>query len=144
MGLWSDLFRVFSYAFSQDPVGREHDTRELSGAGITQPDAIPDIRQDGTYFGDRSGIRLRDSNDFIDLSTVTNRISRYKEYERLRSVAEIEMAMTVFADEACLGANTKIATLNDGFVTIKWLAENRKDEPFLVYCWDFEREDYTL
>jgi hypothetical protein len=144
MGLWSDLFRVFSLAFSQDPLGRDGNARDISGAGITQPDAIPDIRQDGNYYGDRAGIRLRDSNEFIDLSSVTNRISRYKEYERLRNVAEIEMTMTVFADEACLGANTKIATLNDGFVTIKWLAENRKDEPFLVYCWDFARNDYTI
>jgi len=106
---------------------------------------MPDLRSDA--FGDsRSQIRLHDSNDFIDLSTVTNRQSRYKEYERLRSVAEVEMAMTVISDEACVHGDTRISTLFDGQRTIRWLTERWKKNPspFLVYCWDFDKEDYTL
>jgi len=142
---WWDFYKLFTYAFEDDPLSKKRKASDLSGAGVSQPDAIPDIRQDGSYWGGGNGlIRLRDTNDFIDLSTVSNRQSRYKEYERLRNVAEIEMVMTVLADEACLYGQTKISTLMDGLVTIKWLAENKKDKPFLVYCWDFEKNDYTL
>ncbi len=114
------------------------------GAGISQPDAIPDIRagQDGNWGGGGGAIKLRDTNDFVDLSTVTNRIHRYKEYERLRNMAEIEMAMTVFADEACIAGNTKVATPH-GFRTIKELAETETGR-FLVYCYDPDKRDYTL
>jgi hypothetical protein len=38
------------------------------------------------------------NEDFVDLSTVPHTNSRYKEYERLRHVAEIETAM-----EKCCG-----------------------------------------
>lgn len=142
---WWDFYKLFTYAFEKDPLARRASEIELTGAGVTQPDAIPDIRQDGSYWGGGQGqIRLRDSNDFIDLSTVTNRQSRYKEYERLRNVAEIEMAMTVIADEACISGDTKIATLFHGFRTIRWLTENYDGDPFLVYCWDFEKGDYNL
>lgn len=139
---WWDFFKLFSYSFAKGPMDQGGD--QLSGAGVTTPDVIPNIRSDGSFWSGSKGlIRLRDSNDFIDLSSVTNRQSRYKEYERLRNVAEIEMAMTVFADEACLVGKTKVAT-PFGSPTIKWLAENKADERFLVYCWDFKKEDYTL
>jgi hypothetical protein len=116
----------------------------MTGAGISQVDAIPDIRAgaDGSFGGGGGAIRLRDTNDFVDLSTITNRIHRYKEYERLRNVAEIEMAMTVFADETCVAGSTRVATPH-GFKTIKELAETEKDR-FLVYCYDFDKQDYTL
>ena len=87
---------------------------------------------------------IRDTNEFVDLSTVTNRMHRYKEYERLRNMAEIESAMEVFADEACLAGETKIATPSYGYQTIEWLAENLPEERFLVYCWDFDKEDFAL
>jgi intein/homing endonuclease len=79
----------------------------------------------------------------IDTTTLSNRAMRYKEYERLRNVPEIEMAMTVYADESCISGDTKIAT-PFGFITIKELAETKKDERFLVYCYDFEKKDFTL
>jgi hypothetical protein len=144
MPFWSDLYKLWTYAFEKDPLSRRTDDSGISGAGVTQPEAIPDIRQDGSFWGGGKGlVRLRDTNDFIDLSTVSNRKSRYKEYERLRNVPEIETAMTVFADEACLAGPTKIATVANGLVSIKKLAET-KTEPFLVYCWDFEKNDYTI
>jgi hypothetical protein len=144
MPFWSDLYKLWTYAFEKDPLSRRTDDSGISGAGVTQPEAIPDIRQDGSFWGGGKGlVRLRDTNDFIDLSTVSNRKSRYKEYERLRNVPEIETAMTVFADEACLAGATKIATVAEGLVSIKKLAET-KTEPFLVYCWDFEKNDYTI
>jgi len=145
MANWWDYFKLWQYALgTKDPLSQKDDDAPLTGAGISQPDAIPDIRQDGSFWGGGRGmIRLRDTNDFIDLSSVTNRQSRYKEYERLRNVAEIETAMTVFADESCLAGDTLINTLFDGLKSIEWLAENKTEE-FLVYCWDFEKNDYTL
>lgn len=141
---WYDIFKVFTYAFTDDPLtkkGRKGD----DSAGVSQPDAIPDIRagQDGSWGGGRGSLRLRDTNDFVDLSTVTNRVHRYKEYERLRNMAEIEHAMTVFADEACFSGGTKIATPH-GYRSLESLANEEGDERFLVYCWDFQKQDYTL
>jgi hypothetical protein len=140
---WWDFFKVWSYAFTDDPISRRRSSQPLTGAGISQIDAVPDMRggSDGSIGGGGS-IRLRDTNDFIDLSTVSNRIHRYKEYERLRNMAEIETAMTVFADEACFAGSTKIATPH-GFRTLKELAETQT-ERFLVYCYDFGKQDYTL
>ena len=138
------FFKVFTYAFTDDPLSRRN-RRELTGAGVSQVDAIPDIRagNEGITGGSGTGsVRLRDTNDFVDLSTVTNRMHRYKEYERLRNMAEIEMAMTVFADETCFSGDTKIMTPH-GPRTLKDLSEN-EDDKFLVYCYDFEKEDYTL
>jgi len=51
------------------------------------------------------------------------------------------MAMTVFADETCFAGDTKIATPH-GFVPIEELV-NHEDQ-FLVYCYDFDKQDYTL
>jgi hypothetical protein len=141
---WWDFYRLWTYQFEKGPLERLG-KGEVTGAGIVVPDAMPDLRGDA-YSATQSQIRLHDSNDFIDLSTVTNRQSRYKEYERLRSVAEVEMAMTVISDEACVAGSTKISTLFDGPKPIWWLTERWKEDPspFLVYCWDFEKEDYTL
>lgn len=128
-----------------DPYTRRERSKDIEGAGVTQPDAIPDIRADGSFWsGGRGVIKLRDSSDFIDLSSVTNRTSRYKEYERLRSVAEIETAVTVFSDESCVAGDTLIAT-PFGYTSIKELAETKQpEENFLVYCYDFSQNDYTL
>jgi len=145
MPMWADFYKLFTYAFENDPIAKHHQRQQATGAGVSQPDAVPNIRGDGSFWGGSRGtMQLRDSNDFIDLSTVTNRQSRYKEYERLRNVAEIEQALTVFSDEACISGRTKIATPFYGYKSIKWLAENKKDEQFLVYCWDFEKNDFTL
>lgn len=140
---WWDFFKVFTYAFADDPLSRSN-RRELTGAGVSQVDAIPDIRSgnEGISGGAGTGsIRLRDTNDFVDLSTVTNRVHRYKEYERLRNMAEIEMAMTVFADETCFAGDTKVMTPH-GPRTLKELSE--EEDKFLVYCYDLEKDDYTL
>jgi hypothetical protein len=141
---WWDFYKLWTYQFEKGPIERL-DNRSPTGAGIVVPDAMPDLRGD-SYAATQGQVRLHDSNDFIDLSTVTNRQSRYKEYDRLRSVAEVEMAMTVISDEACISGNTKISTLFDGAKPIWWLAERWKEDPspFLVYCWDFDKEDYTL
>ena len=77
--------------------------------------------------GGNSG--FRQTTDMIDTTTLNNRTMRYSEYERLRNVPEIEMAMTVFADEACVAGDTKIAT-PFGFITIKELAEPRLTNDF--------------
>jgi hypothetical protein len=142
---WYDYYKSFTYAFRDDPIAQRRGEKDFPGVGVSQPDAVPDIRGDGSFWGGGRGmIRLRDSNDFIDLSSVTNRQSRYKEYERLRNVAEIETALNIFADESCVGGDTKVAT-PFGFFTIKELAEQKKpEERFLVYCYDHKKQDYTL
>ncbi len=139
------FYRVFTYHFTDDPLTRKRE-RDYESAGASQPEGIQDIRAgaDGSWGGGGGSIRLRDTNDFVDLSTVTNRIHRYKEYERLRGMAEIESAMTVFADETCFAGFTPVMTPTYGAKTLKWLAENLANERFLVYCYDHDKKDYTL
>ena len=141
MPIWSDFFKLFTYAGEQDPLSKIKDSRQFQGAGIAQPEAIG---VDFAAGGPNSGMSsFRQTTDMIDTTTLTNRSMRYKEYERLRNVPEIEMAMTVFSDEACVSGDTKVAT-PFGFISIKELAESKGDERFLVYCYDFDKKDYTL
>ena len=143
--IWADFFKTWDFAFARDPVSRSIDPKDLVGAGIAQPDAIPTLNPDGSFWSNSDSrlIRLRETNDFIDLSTVSNRQSRYKEYERLRTVPEIECALSVFSDEACLVGSTEVAT-PFGMIPIKKLAETHKTDKFLVYCYDFNIKDYAL
>lgn len=141
---WWDFYKLFNYSFELDPLEKKSRSQEITGAAVTQPGAMPDIRQDGSFWGGGRGlVALHDSHEFLDLSSVTTRTSRYKEYERLRNVSEIEQAMTIYADESCVAGSTLVPTPYYGVKTIKWLAENVEEE-FLVYCWDFEKKDYTL
>jgi hypothetical protein len=141
MPIWSDFFKLFTYAGEKDPLAKKKDSKQYPTVGIAQPEALgTDFSQGGGPGGQTS---YRQTYDMIDTTTLSNRGMRYKEYERLRAVPEIEMAMTVFADEACVAGDTKIAT-PFGFVTIKELAERRADERFLVYAYDFKKKDYTL
>jgi hypothetical protein len=144
MPFWADFYKYFTYAFKPDPLSRKRAEKTIDGVGITQPD-LPDIRADNWWGGGNKGqIRLRDSNDFIDLSSVTNRQSRYKEYERLRYVSEVEAALDILADESCVSGDTLIST-PFGNIPIQKLAETKKPgEKFLVYCYDFKKDDYTL
>lgn len=142
---WYDIFRIFSNAFEDDPQSKTNKNKEISGAGIGGPDVIPNIRSDNTYFGETGNVKqLRIGTDLIDVSSTSNRSARYKEYERLRTVPEIEQVMTAIADEACISGDTEVHTLYDGLKTIQWLTENKKNEEFFVYCWDFEKSDYAL
>ena len=144
---WWDFYKLWTYQFEKGPIEKQtFNNSQLTGAGVTVPDAMPDLRGELWSGGAKGQVRLHDSNDFIDLSTVTNRQSRYKEYERLRNIAEIEMAMTVIADEACVAGETKVSTLFEGYKSIESLAVRWKKDPnpFLVYCWDFQKEDYTI
>ena len=141
MSVWTDFFKIFNYSSEPDPLARRKDPRQFTSAGIAQPEALGADINNGQVSGGMSS--FRQTNDMIDTTTLSNRAMRYKEYERLRNVPEIEMAMTVYADEACVAGDTKIATPH-GFITIKELAEKKKDERFLVYCYDFEAKDYTL
>ena len=139
--LWSDFFRIFAYSAEPDPLTRRKDPRQFSSAGIAQPEAMGADINNGQVSGGLSS--YRQTNDMIDTTTLSNRAMRYKEYERLRNVPEIESAMTVFADEACVAGDTPIAT-PFGYITIKELAEKKADERFLTYCYDFQKNDYTL
>jgi len=142
---FSDIYKLFYYATKPGPIEANQEDEHIEGVGVTSPDARWDIRSN-MWGGAQSPMRIQtsDSNDFIDLSTVTNRKSRYKEYERLENIPEIHTALNTFADEACLSGSTKIATPM-GFFTIQELAEEKDpEERFLVYCWDFEKNDFTL
>lgn len=143
--VWADFFKIFTYQFTPDPYSRRANTRDLTGAGVTQPDAIPMMGPDGSMQGggDSRLVRFRDTNEMIDLSSVSNRQSRYKEYQRLLGVPEIDRALTVFADEACLAGWTKVQTPHGEF-TIEQLAKTRANDRFLVYSYDEEKGDYTL
>lgn len=142
---WWDFFKIFNYAFTDDPLA-ERDRKDLSGAGISQPDAFELKPNSDGISGSRGSVQLRDTQDFVDLSTVTSRFHRYKEYERLRNMAEIENAMTVFADEACLAGDTLVClpSQDGGWKTLEWLTDNLADKRFLVYSYDFAKEDFTL
>ena len=141
MPIWSDFFRLFQYATEKDPLSARKDPRNFGTAGIAQPEALGTDFESGSGPGGQTS--YRQTNDMIDTTTLSNRAMRYKEYERLRNVPEIELAVTVFSDEACVSGDTKIST-PFGFVTIKELAEKRSEERFLVYCYDFKKKDYTL
>lgn len=144
MPYWGDILKFFSLAFQSDPISRKRAAKGIDGVAITQPD-IPDIRADNWWGGGNKGhLRLRDSNDFIDLSSVTNRQSRYKEYERLRNMTEIEAALDILSDESCVSGDTLIST-PFGLISIEKLAQTKSpDEKFLVYCYDFKANDYSL
>lgn len=141
MPIWSDFFKLFTYATEKDPLSARKDPKQFGTAGIAQPEALGTDFQSGGGPGGQSS--MRQTNDMIDTTTLSNRGMRYKEYERLRNVPEIEMAMTVFADEACVAGDTRIAT-PFGFITIKELVEKKAEDRFLVYCYDFQKKDYTL
>lgn len=140
---WTDLFKLFRYSFEDDPQTKRDKSQETQGAGVTVPDAVPYVRQDGSTQSSSKG-QLRIGQDMVDLSAVSTRKNRYTEYERLRNVSEIEQAMTIIADEACVAGETLVHTLYDGLKSIQWLAENKANEQFFVYSWDFEKNDYTL
>ena len=142
---FSDIYKLFYYATKQGPYETIHSDDNIEGVGIGSVDAKWNL-QNASWGGPQSPtlIQIADSQDFIDLSTVTNRKARYKEYDRLEMIPEIYTALNTFADEACLAGNTKIAT-PFGYITIKELADTKSpDERFLVYCWDFNKEDFSL
>lgn len=140
---WYDFFKIFNYAFTQDPLSLKKDTRSLPSAGHSTIDNFPNLKGDVSTSGTNSMIRVQ--NDLIDQNTTANRTNRYKEYDRLvASVPEIDMAMTVFADEACVAASTEIETVFHGPVRIDELVKNKNKERFPVYAFDFNTGDYTI
>lgn len=143
MSIWADFFKLFTYATERDPLAKRNDPKNFIGAGISQSDAMLPGSEFLQGQGPSNYVNLRQTYDMIDTTTLANRSMRYKEYERLRNVPEIETAMNVFSDEACVAGDTLIATPH-GFKTIESLVKNHGDERFLVYCYDFEKNDYTL
>jgi hypothetical protein len=140
---WYDLFKVFTYAFTQDPLAKKSDVKNFPSAGVSSPDSILDLRNAESL--SQGGAFIRVQNELVDTTSATNRTNRYKEYDQLvLSVPEIEMATTVFADEACVAGETEVQTLYYGPKSIEWLAKNKAEEKFPIYCYDFEKEDYTI
>lgn len=143
MPIWSDFFKLFTYANEKDALAKKRDKQDLTGAGVSQADALQVGGEFAGGGGSNGMVNLRQTYDMIDTTSLNNRTMRYKEYERLRNVPEIEMAITVMTDEACLAGETPVPT-PFGYFTLEWLAKNKKDERFLVYCYDFQKQDYAL
>lgn len=143
MPIWSDFFKLFTYSSEKDPLSKARDISKFSGAGVSQADSLMAGNDFSNNQGPNGYTNLRQTYDMIDTTSLNNRSMRYKEYERLRSVPEIETALTVFADEACVAGETLIAT-PFGYQSIEWLYKNKSEERFLVYCYDFEKKDYSL
>lgn len=141
MAFWQELWKIFGYEGEKDPLAKRKDAAGR-GAGVASPDGHGSLNADEPSGG---GTGLRQSYEMIDTTTLNSRITRYKEYDRLRAVPEIETAMTVLADEACVVGDTRIAT-PIGFQTIRSLAKTytNPQERFLVYAWDFDANDYAL
>lgn len=139
---FSDIFKLFHYATKKTAL-EDLESREPEGVGVTSPEANLNLRNQ-MYDG---GLQLKigDSNsDFIDMGGIIERKGRYKEYERLEGIPEVHAALNTFADESCLAGHTKIST-PFGHFTIQELAESKDPtERFLVYSWDFSKNDYTL
>jgi intein/homing endonuclease len=142
MPLWSDLYRIYKHAFKADPISELGAWKEPEGASQLQPELVPAFGSDGFWSGGKGTLRV--NNDFIDLSSVTNRQSRYKEYDRLQSVAEVDMALTVFADETCVAGDTEVSTPFGPVRIADLAAEKKPGDRFLVYCFDFSKQDWTL
>lgn len=138
---WWDFYQIFQRAFEPDPITKRN-KRSLQGIGLIQPTSP---RRTGNEQWDNGMLAGRYFNELIDINSVNSRQNRYIEYEKIvNSIPEVEMVISVFADEACIAGDTPVATVAHGFQTIEWLAENKKDERFLVYCWDETKQDYTL
>jgi intein/homing endonuclease len=135
---WYDYFKIFNFTFKKEK------EPNLSGSGVIQPDIIQSSMIGDEMPEGHSLVSYRDTREMIDTTTLTNRTSRYKEYERLRNLPEIETVMTVISDEACVSGKTKIAT-PFGFKTIEELvADNDPEEKFLVYSYDANIKDFSL
>lgn len=141
---WWDVYKLWKYGSTLDPLSQKNNPDNIPGVGVTSPEAIETIRggNDGIGGTGRGYVRLHDSNDFIDLTSVSNRPSRYKEYERLRSIAEIETATSIFADEACVCGDTLVDT-PFGKISMEDLAKDKANDRFLVYGFDEELGDIT-
>ena len=140
---WSDYFKLFTFGFQKDPNSKVQDTKNLTGAGIAQADALQTFAGDDVVNNPGGLMAYRQTNDMIDITTLTNRTARYKEYERLRNLPEIETVVTVMSDEACVSGNTEINT-PFGLKKIEDLVSNSSNDRFLVYCYDEISKDYTL
>jgi len=134
---WYDYFKIFNISFK-----KESETK-LSGSGVIQPDIIQSSMIGDEMPQGSSMVSYRETREMIDTTTLTNRTSRYREYERLRNLPEIETVMTVVSDEACVSGSTKVAT-PFGFKTIEELVEKNSGDKFLVYAYDNEIKDFTL
>ncbi len=133
---WYDFLKVFSYASTQDPLSALK--KPISGAGVSQADAL-DLRNSGGSGGLNPAMH---QTELMDIHSVMNRMQRYAEYERLSAIPEIDWTLTVYADETCFAGNTRVMTPY-GARTLRELAEKQKGD-FLVYCYDFQKNDYTL
>lgn len=139
MGIWSDLYKLFTYSSEQNPLEKQTDKNNLRGAGYVSASSIP--TDTGETLGHQS---LRESTDMVDLQSVNGRMGRYAEYEKLQIMPEIDTAMTTIADEACFAGDTPVMT-PFGAITIEQLTKTKKpEERFLVYSFDTEKKDYTL
>src|SRR5271156_1607016 len=106
MPVWSDLMKLFNYGLGlKDPLSKKADKENLPSAGVSSPENVLDLRNLESL--NTGGAFIRVQNELVDMNSAVNRTNRYKEYDMLvMSVPEIEMVMTVLADESCIAGNT--------------------------------------
>ena len=82
---WYDLYKLWTYATAKDPQSHKRD-QDFGGAGVTQPDAVPDIRADGSFWGGGRGkiqtissICLRLRTDRVDIENMSD----FKTWQKL-------------------------------------------------------------
>jgi len=90
MTVWSDFFKLFTYATEKDPLSKIKDTSKFTGAGIAQTDALQTGGELVTGQGPSNYVNLRQTYDMIDTTTLGNRSMRYKEYEKLQPHSAIK------------------------------------------------------
>lgn len=61
----------------------------------------------------------------------------------LHNRSSIETATTCGCYQ-CVAGQTKIATVFDGIKTIEWLVKHKAGQRLPVYCFDFDKMDYTI
>lgn len=142
---FSDIYKIFYYATKKGPLEALKNKSSGHGVGIASPDSLYDIRQ--AQWGNSNApvlVQVASGSEQVDASSFTNRLNRYKEYERMEIIPEIHTSLNIFSDESCLVGETLIST-PFGLIPIADLAQHKKpEERFLVYCWDFQKEDYSL
>ena len=82
MPIWSDFFKLFTYAGEKDPLSARKDPKQFPTAGVASPEALGTDFQGGGGPGGQSS--YRQTNDMIDTTTLSNRGMRYKEYDAIR------------------------------------------------------------
>ena len=60
---WYDYFKLFTYGFQRDPYSKSQDPKNLTGAGVSQPDALQTMGGDDVAAGSLDGLSSIERHD---------------------------------------------------------------------------------